>query len=190
MLATIYRQIRGTVRRDFVQRITVRNGLRPTSGRIRKAAPVTVAPDVVTSTERRDEAHDSSVSLVRHVVLLLKLCCADGDYMVIHRATVYQCPLTWWDSNKQCESEQNPNCILKWENTDRLEKWRILIIIVIISVRSKCSVNWYFSIFENIHLPLLCLTTNLISSRKLQEDNLENDLLMSYLANIRTTLTM
>lgn len=87
-LVAIYRRIRGTLR-DSVQRITAhRNGLRPTSGRIRKAAPVTVAPDVVTSAERRDEAHDSSVSLVRHVVLLLKGCHADGDYHATHRASL------------------------------------------------------------------------------------------------------
>lgn len=92
----IYRRIRGTLSdwRDSVQRITARrNGLRPTSGRIRKAAPVTVAPDVVTSAERRDEAHDSSISLVRHVVLLLKVCRADGGYMR-HTVSVYRYPLT------------------------------------------------------------------------------------------------
>jgi len=89
------------MRRDFVQRITARNGLRPTSGRIRKAAPVTVALDVVTSTERHDEAHDSSVSLVRHVVLLLKLCAV---LMAATRDSPHDSPSMSFDlSNEQCD---------------------------------------------------------------------------------------
>lgn len=50
---SIHRQIQRTESDDSVQRrITARrNGLHPTSGRIRKAAPVTVAPDVVTSAD-------------------------------------------------------------------------------------------------------------------------------------------
>lgn len=83
-----------------------RNGLRSTSGRIRKAAPVTVAPDVVTSAERRDEARDSSVSLVRHVVLLLKVCRADGGY-TRHTVPVYRYPFDPSDIPISRESEQH-----------------------------------------------------------------------------------
>lgn len=92
--------------RDSVQRITAhRNGLRPTSGRIRKAAPVTVAPDVVTSSERRDEAHDSSVSFVRHVVLL-KVCRTDGGY-TRHIVPVYRYPFDLSDIPISRGSEQH-----------------------------------------------------------------------------------
>jgi len=103
------------LRRDFVQRITARNGLRPTSGRIRKAAPVTVALDVVTSTERRDEVHDSSVSLVRHVVLLLKLCAVP---MAATRDSPHDSLLMSFDlsnSNKQCERANKIQAVFRNE---------------------------------------------------------------------------
>jgi len=96
MFVTIYHRIRGTVRRDFVQRITTRNGLRPTSGRIRKAAPVMVAPDIVTSTERRVRFF-CFARASRSIIVKTMLCRLYTTMATIcdHRATVYRCPLTW-----------------------------------------------------------------------------------------------
>lgn len=146
-----------SARRDFVPRITTRNGLRPTSGRIRKAAPVTVALDVVTSTERRDEAHDSSVSLVRHVVLLLKLCCADGGHST-HRATVYRCPLTWWDPKiLSCSSEWRKFELLFEMRRNRSTREVNFNSNFSVNTRSECPVNWYLS--------RICARVSLLRSR-------------------------